>query len=118
MYLLMDKSLNTTMSNGLNFLGSIISGYTTAMQCLPPMEYDRFEDTVATLTQLFYEIPLPEIREIIKAGTLFQFIPFVNRATTMYWDVFDVAWLVSDKIRTIPIINSITSYEYIYHSPL
>ena len=101
MYLLMDKSLNTTMSNGLNFLGSIISGYTTAMQCLPPMEYDRFEDTVATLTQLFYEIPLPQIREIIKAGTLFQFIPFIAKATK-YSDISSLYHIIEMIHQYIP----------------
>ena len=96
----------------------MVNGYQIGKQMsTSTTEHTSFNEFVTKMTVLFYEVPLKKIQEISKKGDLLKVWEKAAESPMLAWDIFDLVWLVADKLRSFPILGSMISYEYIYNSP-
>ena len=119
LYVCIDSSLLTiTLRKGHHFIKSMVNGYQIGKQMsTSTTEHTSFNEFVTKMTVLFYEVPLTKIQEISKKGDLLKVWAKAAESPMLAWDIFDLVWLVADKLRSFPILGSMISYEYIYNSP-
>eukprot|EP01083_Nonionella_stella_P028081 77333_1 len=118
-YVCMDRTFNSTFAKGLHFVRAMSSGYTLGKRNTLPSKIhvsETFVSVLAKFTELFYSIPFQFIDDQIRKGVMHKLLPLVAEASNLHNDLFDLACMISVRLRSIALFASIVPYEYHYNS--
>lgn len=119
-YLWIPTHLSETLTNALAFLGSVTNGYMIGIRNLPPSKRYAIGGSLETMmcenVQWFYSFPWKRLQSLLNADSVLDMLPILSEVAPMYSNIYDLIWLVSAKISTLPFIKDLSTNDYCFAS--